>query len=85
MTRIEKIQRIEELKSDLARTRQAIRDILSGKKQSYGIGSRNASAYPMSLDQLTALEKRLKAELSELEAETAGKPRRPVFKFRPLY
>ena len=82
----EKVYILEELKNDLAICRQALRDIASGKrKQSYGVGTRNAAAYSMSLGELRAWEKSLKDEIDELEAELNGTPLRFRYRIRPRW
>lgn len=85
MTRIEKQERIEELKTDLGKVREAINAIISGKKQSYSVGTRSASAYPMSLGDLQKYRSKLIQEISDLEAELAGKSSRLAIKFAPRY
>lgn len=79
-----RVERLKELKADLALCRDAMRDIVSGRrKQSYGVGTRNAAAYAMSLGDLRAWEKALLKEIEELEAELDGRPLRIRYKFRP--
>lgn len=85
MTRIDKIKKLEELKNDRDLAAQAMRDIASGKKQSYGVGTRNAAAYNMSLGELRAWKKSLEQEIAELEAALKGKSRRPHIHFIPSY
>lgn len=86
MTREEKIKRLRECRKDLVLCRDALREIVSGKrKQSYGVGTRNASAYSMSLNDLIDWEKALKTEIEELEAALDGKRLRFHYKFRPAW
>lgn len=85
MNREEKEARLHALREDLEIVRQAMRDIMRGKKQSYGIGTRNASAYSMSLPQLTAREKAILREIADIECEIAGRPRRARIAFRPIF
>ena len=85
MTKLEKIQRLEELKKDRELARKAIRDIASGKKQSYGVGTRNAAAYGMTIGELRSWQKQLETEISELEAVLNGMGRRMRYKFIPRY
>lgn len=86
MTREEKVKRLRECKKDLALCREALRDIASGKrKQSYGVGTRNASAHSMNLNDLREWEKALKKEIEELEATLEGKRLRYHYKFRPAW
>ncbi len=85
MTRAEKEARLAEVKADIALARQALRDILAGKKQSYGVGTRNASAYSMSIPELRAWISELTKEQADLEADLAGKARRVGYRFRPGY
>lgn len=85
MTLREKIQRLEELREDRDLARQAIRDIASGKKQSYGVGTRNAAAYGMTISELRAWQKQLDLQIAELEAELNGNARRMKYKFIPRY
>lgn len=85
MTRIEKIEKLEELKKDRDLAAQAMRDIASGKKQSYGVGTRNAAAYNMSLGELRAWKKSIEQEIAELEADLTGRSRRPYIHFIPGY
>lgn len=85
MTREEKIQRLTELKEDRELARKAIRDIASGKKLSYGIGTRNATAYNMTIAELRSWLKQLDSQIAELEAELAGRGRRIKYKFIPRY
>lgn len=85
MTRTEIQERITSAKADLELTRQAMRDIMSGKKQSYGIGTRNASAYSMSIPQLEQREKTLLREIADLEKQMLGQSRRARIAFRPIF
>lgn len=85
MTRDEKIQRLSELKEDRELARKAMRDIATGKKMSYGIGTRNASAYTMTIGELRGWLKQLDSQIAELEAELSGKGRRAKYKFIPRY
>lgn len=85
MTLREKIQRLEELREDRELARKAIRDIASGKKQSYGIGTRNAAAYGMTISELRAWQKQLDQQIAEIEADLNGKGRRAKYKFIPRY
>lgn len=85
MTRIEKINKLEELKKDRDLAAQAMRDIASGKKQSYGVGTRNAAAYNMSLGELRAWKKSIEQEIAELEADLTGRTRRQYINFIPGY
>jgi hypothetical protein len=85
LTRIEKINRLEELKKDREIAAQAMRDIASGKKQSYGVGTRNAAAYNMSLGELRAWKKSIEQEIVELKADLTGRSRRNYVHFLPGY
>ena len=85
MTRLEKAKRLGELQKDRELAMQAMRDIASGKKQSYGVGTRNAAAYNMSLGELRAWKKELDQQIAELSAELKGKSRRPYINFIPGY
>ena len=85
MTHIEKTKRLEELKQDRELVTQAMRDIASGKKQSYGVGTRSATAYNMSLGELRAWKKSIDQEIAELKADLTGKSRRPFINFIPGY
>ncbi len=85
MTRIEKLNKLEELKKDREIAAQAMRDIASGKKQSYGVGTRNAAAYNMTLGELRAWKKSIDQELAELKADLTGSSRRPYINFVPPY
>lgn len=71
-SKIELEERLAELKADKADVRLAIKNILSGKAQSYGIGSRNKAAYNMSLSELREYLKEIKREISSLENRIAG-------------
>ena len=63
-----------------------MRSIVSGRrKQSYGVGTRNAAAYSMSLGELRAWERALRQEIGELEAELEGRSLRIRYKFRPSW
>lgn len=77
--------RIAECKDDLALVRQALRDIARGKKQSYGVGTRQAAAYAMGISDLLAWQKRLEAEIAGLEADLAGTARRVCMHFTPRF
>lgn len=81
----EKTSRLQELKDDLALARQAMRDIASGKKQSYSVGTRQASAYSMSLADLRDWEKAIKQEINELEADLLRQSRRYRYRFSPRF
>lgn len=85
MTRTEKIKRLQELREDRDLARKAIRDIASGKKQSYGVGTRNAAAYGMTIGELRAWQKQLETQIAELEADINGSGRRVKYKFIPRY
>ncbi len=85
MTRNEKHKKLEELKKDRDLAAQAMRDIASGKKQSYGVGTRNAAAYNMSLGELRAWKKQLEQEIAELKADLTGRSRRQYINFVPPY
>lgn len=70
LDRMEKLKlRLSELQEDRAAIRKARLDILSGKAQSYGIGTRNKSAYGMTLSELNAWLKSIEKEIEEIEAE----------------
>lgn len=85
MTRNEMVIRLAELRKDREIASQAMRDIASGKKQSYGVGTRNAAAYNMTLGELRAWKKAIEQEISGLEAKLNGKSRRPYIHFIPSY
>lgn len=85
MTKSEQLKRLEELRQDRQLVTQAMRDIASGKKQSYGIGTRNASAYNMTIGELRNWKKQIDHEISELQRELAGKSRRHYVNFVPPY
>jgi hypothetical protein len=85
VTRTEKLNRLEELRKDRELASQALRDIAAGKKQSYGVGTRNATAYSMTIGELRAWRKQLDQEISELERELTGRGRRHYINFRPTY
>jgi len=84
-TRVEIQERIAECKDDLALVRQALRDIARGKKQSYGVGTRQAAAYAMSISDLLAWQKKLQAEIADLEADLSGTTRRVCLHFTPRF
>lgn len=68
--RREKLElRLSELQEDRAAVRKARLDILSGKAQSYSIGTRNKSAYGMTIFELNAWLKNIEKEIEEVEAE----------------
>lgn len=85
MTRTEKIKKLDELRKDRELASQAMRDIAAGKKQSYGVGTRNATAYSMTIGELRAWRKQIDQEIAELEGELAGRGRRHYINFRPTY
>ncbi len=85
MTRAEKQARLAEVKEEITLARKAMKDIASGKKQSYGIGTRQAAAYAMSLSELRAWLKELRDEESALAADLANSPRRAGYVFQPRY
>lgn len=85
MTRAEKQARLAEVKEDIVLARKAMHNIASGKKQSYGIGTRNAAAYAMSLPDLRAWLRDLRSEEADLEADLAGRSRRVAYRFQPRY
>lgn len=70
-------------RTSLEATRAAIYNILSGKAQSYGIGSRSKTAYGMTMTELQSREKWLLKRISELEALIAGRGCRRVQSFIP--
>lgn len=85
-TRRQEIEaRLVEIRADLTLARQAMRDIAGGKKVSYTIGSRQATAYSMSLAELRAWIKELRREEGQLENELAGKSRRARLVFIPKF
>lgn len=65
-------KRLDELEADKADVRLAIKNILTGKAQSYGIGSRNKAAYNMTLSELREYLKEIKREISSLKNQIAG-------------
>lgn len=69
MTREEKHTRLSVAKEDLALCRDAMRAIVTGKKQSYSVGTRQAAAYNMSLADLRTWESDLLKEITDLEEE----------------
>lgn len=81
----QKVEKLAELKAELTDVRAAIKAILSGKKQSYGIGTRNATAYNMNIGELRTYRKELEQEIADLEADIAGRVRRGAIKFVPRY
>lgn len=85
MTRTEKIERLAELRKSREAALQAMMNIASGKKQSYGIGTRNAAAYNMSLGELRAWKKEIEQEIAQLEADLNGRGRRHYINFIPSY
>lgn len=85
-TRRQKIEaRLAEIRADLTLARQAMRDIASGKKVSYTVGTRQATAYSMSLADLRAWVRELERERGQLENELAGKSRRARLVFIPKF
>ena len=85
-TRRQEIEaRLVEIRADLTLARQAMRDIASGKKVSYTVGTRQATAYSMSLADLRAWIKELRRECGELENALAGKSRRARLVFIPKF
>lgn len=85
MTRKQIIIRLEELEADRRDCREAIKNILTGKAQSYGIGTRNVSRYGMTLSELRAHLTEIEKRIAELEAALATKTggRRFGYEFVP--
>ncbi|WPX39432.1 hypothetical protein QET93_007765 [Akkermansia sp. N21116] len=82
--RIQKLkERLEELQTDKSDVKQAIKTILSGKAQSYGVGTRNKSAYNMSLGELRAYLREIESEINGIERELGGYGRRTLMGFVP--
>lgn len=83
MTRREKIERLEELKADRVALREAKRNLLAGKAQSYSIGSRSLTRYSVTLDQIRADLEWVDHEIAELLADIAKQGRRLGYVFTP--
>lgn len=85
MTRKQIIKRLEELYSDRESVRQAIQNILTGKAQSYGVGTRNISRYGMTLSELRAYLADIEKQIAEHEVALATKNggRRYGYEFIP--
>lgn len=76
-------ERLVELNEDKSAVKQAIRNVLSGKAQSYGIGTRNKAAYNMSLGELRVYLREIETEIREIERELSGGGRRCIAFFVP--
>lgn len=64
--------------------KQAEIDILEGKKiQSYGIGSRSATRYPINLETVHKYLEQIEEDLMEIEDEIAGNGRRKAIYVTP--
>ena len=83
MTRREKIERLEELKADRAALREAKRNLLAGKAQSYSIGTRSLTRYSVTLDQIRQDLEWVDHEIAELLADIAKQGRRLGYVFTP--
>lgn len=83
--RREKLEaRLSELQEDRKSVRSAIRNILEGKAQSYGVGTRNKSAYNMSLSELRTFLKEVEGKISEVEKQLNGGGSRTLLSFVPV-
>lgn len=83
--RREKLEaRLIELQEDRKSVRSAIRNILEGKAQSYGVGTRNKSAYNMSLSELRFYLKEIEDKISEVENQLNGGGPRLMLSFVPI-
>lgn len=72
-SRITKLKkRLAELEADRADVKLAIKNILTGKAQSYGVGSRNKSAYGMTLTELRGYLNEIEEEISSIENRLDG-------------
>lgn len=83
LTRREKIERLEELKADRVALREAKRNLLAGKAQSYSIGSRSLTRYAVTLDQIRADMEWVDEKIAELSADISGHGRRLGYVFTP--
>lgn len=83
MTKTQIRARITELHQDREDCKQAISNILKGKAQSYGVGTRNLSRYNVSLGELRAYLTQIEKEIAELEAALAAGSRRYGYEFVP--
>ena len=85
MSRREKLEsRLIELQEDRTSVKTAIKNILDGKAQSYGVGTRNKSAYNMSLSELRFYLKEIDDKISEVENQLNGGGPRAMFSFVPV-
>lgn len=75
--------RLEELLADRADVKAAIKKILQGDAQSYGVGTRNKSAYAMNLTELRNMLKVIEDEIAEIESILDGGGPRFVAGFVP--
>ena len=83
MTKTKITKRLLELEADRTDCKQAISNILHGKAQSYGVGTRNLSRYNVSLAELRAYLAEIEKEIAELEAMLATGSRRYGYEFVP--
>lgn len=60
-------RKLDTRKEELAEVSAAISAILKGKAQSYGIGTRNKSAYGMALNDLYKRKDKLESDIDRLE------------------
>lgn len=65
--RIRLQRKLDSRKEELTEVNAAISAILQGKAQSYGIGTRNKSAYSMALNDLYKRKDKLEADIDRLE------------------
>lgn len=85
MSRREKLKaKLDELLEDRKSVRVAIKNILEGKAQSYGVGTRNKSAYNMSLSELRTFLKEIENKISEVEKQLNGGGPRTLMSFVPV-
>lgn len=73
MTRLEKEEKIKDLKERLKLYREREKVMLSGGVQSYGVGSRNATRYNTDLAEIRRAIKAFEDEISELSGKTRRK------------
>lgn len=65
-------RKLEELLQDREDVRAAIRDILRGKAQSYGVGTRNRSSYNMTLSELRAYLRDIEGQIAVVRSQLGG-------------
>lgn len=65
-------RKLEELLKDREEIRSSIRDILRGKAQSYGVGTRNKSSYNMTLSELRSFLKDVEGQIAVVKSQLGG-------------